>query len=541
MTKVLYKNAKVYTLNSSEPIADSFIVDETDGTFAWVGNASEAENFSNVYDLGGATVLPGFVDAHTHLEVTAISRYINVDCRYPTVKSIVEIQRKIKERVASLPPGEWVVAQGVNFQDSLLEENRFPTKEDLDAISTVHPIVYRPSFHMAILNSKALELANITRDTPDPPGGIIERDIQGEPNGVTRDVEHYLLGIPEPSREEQQRAYMHCIQNDFLARGVTSLFEISHTKNSLRNLAAINSPLRIGVYVHVPGTADFEEALNGLPDYLNGNNPFFAGVKVFIDGGTTALAAAYNEPYAIDPSTSGKVAIDIDELFGYLKSCDNAEIPLVIHAVGDRAQDIVIEAMERLTATGKRQFHVKHRIEHGGNVLCTPERQRKFKEVGLIPVPNPSFIMVFGDALGKYLGERRTQYAYPFKSMIENGLEPASGGDCAGAEMRSANPWFNIWCTINRKTQSGKVLHPEEAIDLMDALRMHTIWSAKACGVEDKVGSIETGKFADFILLEEDIFFVPVEELKDILPLETWIGGKLIKGKKEQRHADYSH
>jgi predicted amidohydrolase YtcJ len=528
VTKTLYTNAKVYTLNPAQPIVDSFVVDETSGSFAWIGNAAEAEGFNNLRDLGGVTVLPGFVEAHTHLEVTAISRYINVDCRYPVVKSITDIQQQIRKKAATVPEGNWILAQGVNFQDQLLEEKRFPTKNDLDQVSTNHPIVFRPSFHMAILNSPALQAAGITRETPDPPAGIIERDIHGEPNGVTRDVEHHLLGIPEPSSEEQQEAFANCVRNEFLARGVTSLFEISHTVDSLRDLIALDTPLRIGVYLHVPGTVDFEQALSGLPTVFTGTNPFFAGVKVFIDGGTTALAAAFNEPYAVDPSTSGKVAIELDELYTYLQRCDEAGIPLAVHAVGDRAQDILVEAMRRLTATGKRRYDVKHRMEHGGNILCHPERQQQFKELGILPVPNPAFIMVFGDALSKYLGEERTRFAYPYKTMIENGLEPAGGGDCAGAEMRSCNPWFNMWCAVNRETRSGKKLHPEESISLMDALRMHTLWSAKAGGVQDKVGSIEAGKHADFILLKDDPFELPVEALKEVLPIQTWIGGKQV-------------
>lgn len=538
MGKTLYRNAKVYTLNVSQPIASSFVADDDTGEIIEVGGSTSELDVERVHDLQGAVVLPGLIDAHTHLEVTAISQYINVDCRYPGVTKVADILERLQERADQLPEGEWVIGQGVHFQDQLMEEKRYPTREEFDQISTKHPIAFKSSFHITILNTMAMELAGITRDTPDPPGGIIERDQDGNPTGVTRDMNH-LLGIPEPSSEERKSAFERCIRDDFLANGVTSLFEISHTVDSLEDLRDLKSPLRVGTYVHVPGTMEFDEALTGLPELFNRPDFFFAGIKLFIDGGTTSMAAAFNKPYTKDPSQCGTVAYDVAQLNDYLSAADEQGIQVAIHAVGDRAQDKVVAAMAELRDSDNCKG-IQHRIEHGGNILCTPERQQELKEVGLIPVPNPGFLYTFGDSLGVYLGEDRTRFAYPFWSMIHNGLQPAAGGDCVGTDLRLCDPWFGMWCAVNRETRSGNKLLAYESIDLMSALLMYTKWSARSGGIESQVGSLEVGKKADFIVLDMDPFTINKERIKDIKPKETWIGGRCVYQEREQEIVTHS-
>lgn len=527
MTKILYKNGNIYTMNMNQPIVHSFMMDDESGKFIWTGNSASDLDADEVRDLNGMTVLPGLIDAHTHMQLSAISSYIYVDCRYPGVTQISDILDRMRNKAHSIPAGNWILGQGVHFQEQKMKEKRYPTKEELDTISSEHPIAFRAGFHITILNTLGLKIAGITKDTPDPPGGIIERGPDGEATGVTIDM-HHFLGIPDPPSDERKKAFSECIQNDFLKHGVTSIFEISHTLDSLRDLNELRPPIRMGVYLHVPGTTHIEHVLTRLPEIFTNQNPFFAGMKLFVDGGTTSKAAAFNQPYCNDCSTSGTTAFDAQSLFDTLKLADESGIQVAIHAVGDRAQDITTDAIRQLNEAPNRNQTIKHRIEHGGNILTTPERQRQFKELGIIPVPNPGFLSTFGDSLETYLGKERTDFAYPFNTLIQNQLEPAAGGDCAGTDMRLCNPWFGISCAVNRKTRDGHSFLPHESIDLLNALRMYTIWSAKAGGVIDQVGSIEEGKYADFIVLNENPFTLPSEQLEFVLPSETWIGGQQV-------------
>ncbi|MGH9561584.1 MAG: amidohydrolase, partial [Terracidiphilus sp.] len=299
-----------------------------------------------VVDAKGRTIMPGFVDAHTHLELTALALYTSLDCRPPAVKSIADIQHRLREAGEKTRPGRWIHAQGTLFQDRQMLEGRYPNRFDLDHASTQHPIAFRSSFHVTILNSKGLEVAGINRDTPDPPGGGIERDAHGEPTGLTKDM-HHLLGIPEPSAAEKRAALDRCVREDFLASGVTSLCEISHSREGLMMLRELDIKPRIGVYVHVPAIANFREALSGLPQLFN-HNPSYQGIKLFIDGGTTAMAAAFHEPYVLDPSTRGSLAFEADLLAEMVREATDAGIQLAMHAVGDRAQDTVLSSVKNI-------------------------------------------------------------------------------------------------------------------------------------------------------------------------------------------------
>ncbi|MDE2573038.1 MAG: amidohydrolase [bacterium] len=511
------------TLSHRCPESDAFLV--VDGRVAALGHEIGTLRADRVIDAGGATILPGFVDAHTHLELTALALYTAVDCRPPAVTSIAEVQRRLREAAQRVPPGTWVKGQGTLFQDRQMAEGRYPNRHDLDLVSRHHPVVFRSSFHVAILNTKGLEVAGVDRHTPDPPGGLVERDADGEPTGLTKDMYH-LLGVPEPSQAERRAAIERCVRENFLASGVTSLGEIGHSREGLETMRELSLALRVGVYVHVPAVAGFDEALEGLPETLPGGNPRFQGIKLFLDGGTTAMAAAFHDPYELDPSTNGRLAYDVDELTQMLGRATDAGVQLAMHAVGDRAQDTVIAAARRLPA--ERVRAARHRVEHAGNILCTFERRAQLRDAGLLPVPNPGFIYSFGDALETYLGAERTRSAYPFRSLIEEGAALAAGGDCSGTDARLCQPLFGIACAVTRRTLSGKRLDPGESIAVEQAIRMYTTWAAYAARAESDLGSIEAGKCADFVVLSEDPFTASPQSIAEISVQETWIDGRLV-------------
>ena len=529
MAKTLLRSACLRTLNPSEPVTTAVLIE--DGRFVAYARDVGANAADEIVDLGDATVLPGFVDPHQHLEMTAMGQHLGVDCRPPVVGSVRQIKERLRDAVARTPAGEWILGQGTLFQDVQMEEKRYPSRDDMDEVSRAHPIAFRASLHVTILNSKALEVVGIDRNTPDPPGGVIERDQHGEPTGFTRDV-LALLGIPYPTRARRKSAIEQCVREEFLANGVTTLGEISYTEEGLLALAEMNPPLRIGVYVHVPETATFDAALTGVPNLFPAANPRFRGIKLFLDGGTNSLAAAYRRPYKIDPTTRGQLAYNIAELKRMLVAATDAGIQVIMHATGDRAEDTVIAASGDLDPNRVRAL--RHRIEHGGNIECTPERRAQFALTGFTPVPNPGFIHLFGDAYEPYIGEERTHHLYPLRSMIRDGLNPPAGGDCTGTDLRLCNPFFGMWCAVTRRTRAGMTLDENETIDLDDALRMHTVWPAYALRMESEVGSIEPGKFADLIVLDEDPFKLPADRLDKLRVRETWVAGKSVFKRNQQ-------
>jgi predicted amidohydrolase YtcJ len=520
MARTLIGEAAIRTLNPAHPNATAVLIE--DSRFLAYDDEIGPGAADTFVNLEGATVLPGFVDAHQHLEMTAIAQHLGVDCRPPGCGSVREIKARLRAAAARTPEGEWILGQGTLFQDVQMEEKRYPSRDDMDEVSRTHPIAFRASLHVTILNSKALETVGINRNTPAPPGGVIERDEHGEPTGFTRDV-HSLLGIPYPTPARRRSALAQCIKQEFLANGVTSIGEISYTKDGLLALAEMQPSLRIGVYLHVPETATFHEALGAAPELFPASNPRYRGIKLFLDGGTNALAAAYRAPYKIEPSTRGQLSYDVDELKKILEIATDRGVQVIMHATGDRAEDTVIAAARALPSEKIRAL--RHRIEHAGNIECTPERRAEFRDAGFIPVPNPGFIHLFGDAYEPYLGDERTHHLYTLRSLVDEGFNPPAGGDCTGTDLRLCNPFFGVWNAVVRRTRAGMILDAKECLGVEDALRMYTTWAAFALRVEREVGSIEPGKLADFIVVAEDPFRAPADRLDKITVLETWIGG----------------
>lgn len=485
-------------------------------------------------DLEGGTVVPGFIDAHTHFELSALAFSASIDCRSPGVRSIREIVARLRAHAADTAPGAWIKAQGNLFQDQMLAERRYPTRQDLDAASTEHPIVFRSSYHVAILNSKALALAGIGRETPDPPGGMIQRDPQtGEPTGYTKDMYHHL-GIPDPGPDDVRRALAHTAREHYLRHGVTSVHEISHSVAGLRAMRGLIDRgamrLRVSVYLHVPGTVspDGAFALAGDRAIFGDDWMRAVGLKLFADGGTTSMAAAFHEPYAADPSTCGCLAFESPELAPMVDLARGAGLQLAVHAVGDRAQDVVLEALESAPAPPATAVRGRpaYRVEHAGNLMCTAERLERLRRVGALPVPNPGFIYCFADSLEAYLGADRAASTYRFRTLLDMGFAVPGNSDCTGTEPLLLQPLFGIWCAVNRRTRAGRRLPAAEAVTAAEGLLMYTRYAARAAGEEEVKGSLEPGKLADLAILDQNPLAVPPEALRDIGVRSTWVGGE---------------
>ncbi len=532
---LLLLNARVRPMDRPDRLVDAVAL-RGDRVLA-VGPAVELQArfvgpSTRLWDLRGRAVLPAFSDAHLHLELTALALARAVNCRTPPVTSIGDMVERLREAAARTPAGEWVIGQGTFFQDTLLADQRYPDRHDLDRVSREHPVMVRLSFHAVALNSLALRLCGIGRETPDPPGGQIQRDASGEPTGMTRDMAHHLK-LPDPRPGELRRALLEVGRRDLLAHGVTAIQEISGSRLGVQTLAALvqsqQLPLRVALSLHVPGTLALERALARDLEGVEFDERWLSdgGIKLFADGGTTAHAAAFYQPYADEPSTSGRLAYRADEIADLFEACDRAGRRVSIHAVGDRAQDAVLDGFEAFLRRRPDRRPLLHRVEHAGNLVASDARLRRYQALGLLPVPNPTFIYTFGDALRVYLGPERARQPFRFRSMLEMGFPLPGSSDCTGPEPLGLSPLFNIWCLATRQTARGSLLWPDEAISVQQGLVLFTRNAAAALGQDRERGTLEPGKLADLVVLERDPLDVPPEQVKDLRVDCTLVGGRV--------------
>ena len=535
----IFHNGPILTVDAQDTVSQAAAV--TGNKISAVGSAEEVlaskGDGTRVVDLEGRALVPGFNDAHTHLELTSLGLGLAVSCHTPPHESIEDILTTLSEHAAGVPKGEWIIAQGSLFQDMRLREKRYPDRHDLDRVSVDHPILFKTSYHMVVVNSKVLEIAGITSDTPDPQGGIIERDSSGEPTGRMKDMYH-RLPVPMPDYETVKDAIRRTVHDRFLANGVTTVQEMSETVAGLGAMRELidsgEMPLRLSVYIHVPGTLPLENVLNREIGDFEFDDAWLrlGGVKLFIDGGFSARAAALQDPYEGYPDITGKLGYEDRELRRIVRKVHRAGLQLRMHTNGDRAIKQLIDAFETvfgIPAGVGEDWPYRHRAEHVGNVLLRDDLTiSRLASAKILPVPNPAFIYSVAEFVAPYLGPERSHPSFRFRTLLDAGFRVPGSSDCTGTDPWLVNPMFGIWCMVNRRTYSGDLLEPEEKVSVAEAIRIYTYNSAYAEFQEEVKGSIEEGKLADLVVLDRDPITAPEETLKDIRVDQTWVDGKLV-------------
>ncbi|WP_067244371.1 amidohydrolase [Microbacterium resistens] len=523
---------RVLTMDAEDRVAQA--LRSVDGEIVAVGTDEEilaaATADAEIVDVKGATVLPGLIDAHSHIEMLAYAWELAEDVRAARVSSIEELVLALRARAGRTPEGEWVIGHGQHFQDSLFEEQRFPDRHDLDRVSTSHPVMYRSSFHTNIFNSAALARMGVTAATPDAPGGRIERDEDGEPTGRTFDM-FAAIGGPQAPVPVLADA-IERVQEMYLRVGVTGLGEISllsHGLDAMLDLARRGElKLRTTSYATYPNVVDEETVTGGaLAQRFEGideDRLKLGGVKLFLDGGLTSLAAALTEDYPDKPGYRGELAYEQEELRAWVSRVSGLGLQIAIHAIGDRALD---EALDAIEAAGDGARRLRHRIEHAGNLWMTPERIARLVELGAVPVPQPAFILTTALGYRRHLGDRIGDLM-PFRSLIDAGLALVGNSDAIGITADQHDPFPAIQAVITRHTHDGQPVDPHQALTLMESLGMYTRDAAYAVQREDEIGSLEPGKRADFVILDEDLLTLDAEDIGAIRPRETWIDGERV-------------
>ncbi len=525
---IVLLQGKIITVDAQNTIAQGVAV--KDGRILAVGSSEQVKRFvgpkTQVLNLGGKTVLPGFIDAHTHLEgIAAFHRMLDVHA--PPLKGIDEILEKVKARVSQAQPGEWVVGAGGWGQ-------QLPTREQLDKVAPANPVVLRESAHVQILNSAALQALGINKTYVPPRGGHVFRDPQtGEPTGKIQEMPQvWSEKLPEPSYQARRQSVKE-VMEDFRGKGVTTIYDFPtgegmHIYQDLRDSGELPVRLRYQIILTGQPAAFADFVISYGPRTGFGDNWLrLGGIKLFVDG-ETASAVRYDPPGQRDKWV-GDVRYTQQELNDIVLKAHKAGFQVWTHALGDKAQDMILEAYERAETAFPRP-DPRHRIEHAGNQEAGPttaEQLERMKRLGVIPVPTGAWI---------YLGHAafKTQASVPFiyKTMLAHGLRPPGTSDSVGSMPESTSPFFSMWAMVTRKTRDGDLNGPSEAIPVMEAIRCYTIYSAYS-GFEDNIkGSIERGKLADLNVLSADPLTVPADQLKDIKVVTTLLDGRIVAGPK---------
>ncbi len=517
---LLFHNGIIHTMNPQHPTAELVLVDD-DGRIELMGDLSSLTTVPPVkrINLGGRTLIPGFNDAHVHIWKLGLLLTVQIDAR--GLPDIPTIAGRFRERAAQTPPGSWLTGRGYNEAD--LAEHRHLTRADLDAASTEHPIALtRTCGHMIVANSRALELAGITANTPDPPGGVIVRDEHGEPTGLLQETATGLLNVPVPDDETLARAIREANYHQ-LRLGITSATDPLLTPDHLRVYRQLEADGDLAVRVNglpIRRPDGAEKITFPLPEKYVSPTLRIDTVKFFSDGGLSGATAAISEPYKIT-GTHGVLRYETEELLDLMWEAHDAGYRIGTHAIGDVALDQVISVYEILS---QRKPGLRHRIEHLG--LPTAEHLRRLKAIDAIAVPQTVFLPALGSAFRRYLPDDYFPRCYPVRAMLDAGLTVALSTDAP--VVPDDNPLLGIKAALDRLDASGSPIAPEQAITAEEALYAYTMGGAIASGDADNRGSIAPGKWADLVVLSGDPLTTPSEELLNIHVDQTYVGGQLV-------------
>jgi len=408
-----------------------------------------------------------------------------VDCRSPPIKSLEEVIEALRAKAEETEPGQWVI--GSWFDESQWVEKRFPTRWDLDKASSQHPIYLgRAGGHNAVANSLALKLAGINSDTPQPPGGHIEKGPDGEPTGRLDEIAamDMVRGIiPKPSEEEEVEILARNwpkVEETLLSWGITTVHEahikapqaLAYQKLDREGRLRLRVGLMLDGMTPYKGYATYDLSRQGLrPPFKWSDKLKVVGVKLGTDGAMGSLTAALNEPYANDPHNRGIIRCSREELVEEVKACHQAGIRVCIHAIGDRAIDLTLDALEEAINQKPWPGH-RHRIEHAGYV--TPEQLERMAKLGVNISASIGFCYPIGDSHIAALGEKRLCGYYPMRSFRDHGIVAAGNSDGFGSNWALTG----IYGCVARRSRSGKPLCLEESIPVLDAIKAYTVNAA---------------------------------------------------------------
>ena len=514
---------KVITVDPADTIAQAVAI--KDGLIQAVGDDEAVRALvgekTKMIDLGGKAVTPGLIDPHNHLQVWGQLQGFYVALMPPEVKTMDDLREKLAEAVAKTPEGEWVKGFFLSLG------GRLPNRHDLDPVSPHHPVwIMQQGGHYGSANSLALQRAGITADTPDPVGGVIEREAHGEPTGVFynhRAMDVLRRHVPQPT-VEMIRDNIAAAQPVFAAAGVTTFHD-----NNVRGVHTVGAYfdadregqmlIRGQVYYTLEWPGDLERALKEIEYYQGNGFMRFAGFKFLLDG--QAKMAYCHRPHngvrwdmpTWDPQTFKNA----------IRKLHDTGLQICVHCMGDAAVDLTLDAFEEAMNANPRP-DPRHRIEHC--ILSTPQATQRMKDLGVVVSTQPQFIRLGGDHYADMFGEERAKRVIVTREWLEAGVPLALGSDAP------TTPWIapqvTLFGAVTRITFSNQFYEPDQALTIQEALWAHTMGSAYAGFEEDIKGSIEPGKLADLAVWSENPYTAPPRRLWKIPIVMTLVAGEIV-------------
>ena len=525
-------NSKIYTADIENNIAESVAI--KDNSIIFVGSDEEAKSYkcnAKVMNLSNAFIYPGFIDSHVHLKATG---YRELSLNLQGSKSLKEMLTSVQIHANGLEAGEWVIGRG--WIEKKWPEGRFPTIGELDQISTDKPIVLeRADGHAVIVNSYALSLANINKETKDPFGGKINRDKEGNPNGVLVDKASLLVEnlIPKKTYKQEKQALEAGLEVN-ARMGWTQVHDAGSPLKDFEILKTIEAEdkLPIRVHLYVENTKDAQTFLDIGPFLDNQYWLTSRGIKLVADGAIGSRGAVFFRKYE-DYDTEGLLILKKEDTMPTLITALKKGLQIETHAIGDLGNKIVLDWYEEAFQAIENQDRLinipRWRIEHSQNIR--PEDQIRFRDLEVIASMQPSHAIGDLHFAHKRLGYERLSNAYPWRNLLDLGVVIAGGSD---APVEIGDPRIEFKAAISRKDLDGfhdVGWHLEQAVTREEALKMFTIWGSYAVFEEDIKGSIEVGKLADFTIFSKDIMVIPEEEIMTAEVVNTIVGGKVVYSK----------
>jgi predicted amidohydrolase YtcJ len=520
-------NGRIYTVDDAQPRAEAFAV--SNGRFVAVGSTDDVRNLidpgTQVIDAEGMTVVPGFIDAHSHPAWGGIEELINVNV---DLRTIAEIQNALRRRAAQTPPGEWVI--GFKYDDTKLRDGRPLSRRDLDEAVPNHPVmVGHRGGHTAIYNSKAFELAGVTAQTPDPAGGAFGRQ-DGELTGFVAEHANDVFEklIPSGSTREQRQAGIKLISELMTAAGITSVHDagVSQDHAIAYEDAYRAGEMRFRAYMLPLGKAPIFAGLKqaGIRTGFGDEWLRVGAVKFAADGSASERTMRMSTPFEGRPNDYGILTMSQEEIHEVVEDAHRRGYQVGIHANGDVAIDMVLNAYERVQQHWPRP-DPRHRIEHCS--LVNDELLRRIKAVGAIPTPFYTYAYYHGDKWANY-GQAKMRWMFAHKSFLDHGIRVAGASDYIPGPFE---PLMALQSMVTRKDYRGEVWGPNQQVSVGQALRIATLNGAHASFEEDVKGSITAGKLADFVVLAEDPHETEPDRIKDVQVVRTVVGGKTMHPK----------
>lgn len=524
---LLLYNAKIYSLDERIPTGTALLI-RGDRILALGQDMHSLQNLSSSsrnVDLGGGVVIPGLTDAHIHLEKYALSMQL-VDCETETR---AECLQRVVARAATLQPGEWVLGHGWNQNNW---EEGFGRAAELDAVAPENPVyLTAKSLHAGWANSLALRRAKIGLSTTDPVDGRIGRLPDGRPDGLLFEGAIELVAgvIPEPTPKMVADVIL-AAQPKLLRMGLTGVHDFDRRRCFIA-LQQIHhqQDLHLRIVKNIP-LEDLDHAVGlGLHFGFGDLHLRIGGVKLFADGALGPHTAAMFQFYEGEPSNHGMLLMDAEEILEYGRQASACGLPLTIHAIGDRANHEVLDAFTQLRAfesvyLGFDSGELRHRIEHVQ--VLHPKDTARLAELNLVASMQPIHATSDMEMVDRYWGERGA-LAYAFRTQLDHGAVLAFGSD---APVESPNPFWGLHAAVSRRRLDGTPgrsgWYPEQRIQVLEALKAYTIGPAYAAGLESQLGKLLPGYLADLIILDQDPFTCPVEELRELRPRATMVGGR---------------